>query len=96
MTKERILPPPFWFYWSPGRWYWSWSWAPIHKGSDEWGRHTLCIGLPLIGGIVIPTKWCDCEDTAEFRCTWPGCPALSITPDEPCPIHDPEWLVDVA
>lgn len=64
---------------------------PMWRGSDEWGRHTLVVGIPWLWSVVISYKWCDDADMDEFRCTFPGCQALAVGTNSPCPTHDPEW-----
>lgn len=85
-SGESIFPPRApWF--TRGR-----ALAFFWRGSDEWGRHTIVLQVPWLGGVVIPTRACTEPEMAEFRCTWPGCPYHGIVPGEFCPTHDPEWL----
>lgn len=73
------------------------SWKPVFKGSDEWGRHTICVGIPFLLHVIVPTKPCDCDDMAEFRCTFPGCPYMGIVANSTCQTHDREfWRDEVA
>lgn len=82
---ERIYPSRIWWM--------KWGRAlPIWRGSDEWGRHTIVIQIPWLGGIVIATRACTHDDMQQFACTWPSCPYLGMVPDDFCPTHDPEWL----
>lgn len=87
--ERQMFPSTFWFTRFS-------SWKPIWKGSDEWGRHTICIGIPFLLHVVIPTKPCDCEDMAEFACTFPGCPYTGFTTDDYCMTHHAEmWDAEV-
>lgn len=100
VTPSGMFPKSLWV-----SWFWR-TWKPIMFGGDEFGRHTLCIGVPLIGPyLVIPYKNCDlsgdCADMSEFQCSFPGCPYTSIvsTKDEPgyCMTHDTEfWTEELA
>lgn len=81
-----------------GRFWFSrgYDWKPISfHGSDEWGTHTICLTLPLVGSVVIRTKACDCDDMAEFTCTFPLCPMKSIVAGDPCMTHDEDFWREV-
>lgn len=70
------------------------SW-PVFKGSDEWFRHTLVVGIPGLVSLVIPYKRCDCDDLANNDCTFPGCPFKSCVQGGQCMTHDEELWADI-
>lgn len=88
------FPKQFWFFRPPlwGCWR-KWS-RPITFGADEYGQHTLSIGIPGIIAIGFPYKMCGpgCPDyddpemgLQDLHCAFPGCPYLGMysVPYEP-------------
>ena len=99
-TESEMFPRSWpWLSWRATTWPGSGlrHLSPIGRGSDEWGRHTVTVGIPYVLLVVIPTKPCDCADMAEFACVFPGCPYQAMSPDEHCVTHDRElWFDEIA
>lgn len=90
--SKGMFPKPFWLWWFG-------PWKPVMRGSDEFGRHTICIGIPWLVHLVIPWRICpvtgDCADMAEFRCVFPCCPYMAVGTGGTCMTHDEEFWQEI-
>ncbi len=47
-------------YW-PGKWWWRHQWPSGFRSSDEWDWHTIALGLPWTGAVIVATRPCQRE-----------------------------------
>lgn len=68
MEEPRYVSTRFWTYskeeWDPK---WQYKLGAPFRGSDEWGRRTIVIGLWFLGYVVWAWRTCWCQECHEIR-----------------------------